>query len=176
MDTSLSRAAVATSLLAITALAGCGSSDTTTPASSTSSSSSSTSSTSSTSSPSSAAADLGVAETSLGQVVVDGSKMTVYVFTKDKPGSGASACTGDCLVAWPPVTTTAETPTLDGVTGTVGTITAQDGSKQVTLNGSPLYLFAKDTKPGDVTGQGVGKVWYVVDPAGTMLTATSSGT
>ncbi|MGA8977986.1 MAG: hypothetical protein WB473_02600 [Pedococcus sp.] len=173
MDTSLSRAAVATSLLAITALAGCGSSDTTTPASSTSSSSSSTSSTSP---PSSAAADLGVAETSLGQVVVDGSKMTVYVFTKDKPGSGASACTGDCLVAWPPVTTTAETPTLDGVTGTVGTITAQDGSKQVTLNGSPLYLFAKDTKPGDVTGQGVGKVWYVVDPGGTMLTATSSGT
>jgi hypothetical protein len=26
----------------------------------------------------------------------------------------------------------------------------------------PLYYFAKDTKPGDTTGQGVQGVWYVV--------------
>ncbi len=163
---------MATSLLAVTALAGCGSSNANTPASATSSSSSSASTSSS---PSAAGADLGVAKTSVGQVVVNGSRMTVYVFTKDKPGSDSSSCTGECLVAWPPLTTTAETPTVEGVTGTVGTITQQDGSKQVTLNGSPLYLFAKDTKPGDVNGQGVGKVWYVVDPAGAMQTGTSGG-
>jgi predicted lipoprotein with Yx(FWY)xxD motif len=172
MNTSPLRvAASATALLAVTALAGCGS-DANAPASSTSSSPSSASSSSSSSA---AGPDLAVAKTSLGQVVVNGSQMTVSVFTKDKPGSGKSSCSGQCLAAWPPVTTTADTPTVDGVTGTVGTITGSDGSKQVTLNGSPLYLFAKDSKPGDVTGQGVGKVWYVVGPTGDMVVGGSSG-
>jgi hypothetical protein len=39
------------------------------------------------------------------------------------------------------------------------------------VNGRPLYLFAKDAKPGDLLGQGVGSVWYVLSPDGTMVTA-----
>ena len=42
-------------------------------------------------------------------------------------------------------------PTVDGVTGQVGTITRDDGSKQVTLDGLPLYLYAGDAKAGDTT-------------------------
>jgi Secreted repeat of unknown function len=34
-------------------------------------------------------------------------------------------------------------------------ITCTDGTKQLAVNGKPLYTFASDTKPGDVKGQGV---------------------
>ena len=100
------------------------------------------------SSPAAASADLKTASTSLGTVVVDSKGMTLYFFTKDAKGTKTSACTGDCLVAWPIATTTNATPTVDGVTGKVGTIESPDGAKQLTLNGMPLYYFAQDTKPG----------------------------
>lgn len=79
-------------------------------------------------------AGLKTASTSLGTIVVADTGMTVYQFTKDVKDSGTSACTGGCLKAWPPVLTASDTPSLQGVTGKVGTITA-NGGKQVTLNG-----------------------------------------
>jgi predicted lipoprotein with Yx(FWY)xxD motif len=48
--------------------------------------------------------------------------------------------------------------------GDFGTITREDGKKQTTYKGMPLYYFAGDKKAGDVTGQGMGKVWYVANP------------
>ena len=101
--------------------------------------------------------------------------MSLYFFTKDTKDSGTSACTGSCLVSWPPLTTTSGTPAAEGVTGKVGTINTPDGKKQVTLNGMPLYYFAKDTKPGDTLGQGVGGVWYLSDPSGAMIKAAGQG-
>lgn len=113
------------------------------------------------------AAALMVADSSLGEVVVDGAGMTLYMFDKDTQGSGESSCTGECLTNWPPFTSDGTaTPSLDGVTGEVGTITTADGSTQVTLNGWPLYYFAGDAAAGDVNGQGVGGVWWVLTPAG----------
>jgi predicted lipoprotein with Yx(FWY)xxD motif len=117
---------------------------------------------------------LRTADSSLGRIVVDGRGMTAYYFTKDKAGSGTSACTGQCLQAWPPITTTSATPAASGVTGTLGTITLPNGTRQVTVDGRPVYLFAKDAKPGDVQGQGVGGVWYVLRPDGTMVTDRAS--
>jgi predicted lipoprotein with Yx(FWY)xxD motif len=116
-----------------------------------------------------AAVDLKTASSSAGNIVVDAKGMSVYFFTKDVKDSGTSACTGACLTAWPPVTTTAATPAAEGVTGTVGTITTPDGAKQLTLNGLPLYYFAQDKNPGDVLGQGVNDVWYLANPAGEMI-------
>jgi predicted lipoprotein with Yx(FWY)xxD motif len=123
----------------------------------------------------SAAVDLMTATSSAGEIVVDAKGMSVYFFTKDVKDSGTSACTDACLAAWPPVTTAAETPQVEGVTGTVGTITTPDGAKQVTLNGLPLYYFAKDTKAGDILGQGVNDVWYLADPSGEMIRMGASG-
>ena len=122
--------------------------------------------------PASAAVDL---RTSAGEIVVDAKGMSVYFFTKDVKDSGTSACTDACLAAWPPVTTAAGTPQVEGVTGTVGTIATPDGAKQVTLNGLPLYYFAKDTKAGDILGQGVNGVWYLADPSGEMIRMGASG-
>ena len=53
----------------------------------------------------------------------------------------------------------------DGVDASLlGTTTRKDGTTQVTYNGWPLYYYVKDQKPGDVTGQDVGDVWYVLSP------------
>jgi predicted lipoprotein with Yx(FWY)xxD motif len=115
---------------------------------------------------------LAAADSDLGEIVVDGEGMTVYVFDKDTPGSGTSACTGGCLEAWPAVVADSDSPTVEGVSGEVGTITRDDGTLQVTLEGYPLYLWKDDTAPGDTTGQGVQGVWWVVTPDGTKVTAT----
>ena len=105
------------------------------------------------------------ADPKLGQILVDGKGMTLYMFTKDEPGK--SNCDADCLAKWPPFLTEGA-PTLgSGVDDSkVGTANLADGSKIVTYNGMPLYFWVKDTKPGDTTGQGVGGVWYVVSPDG----------
>lgn len=168
------------------ALTGCGSSTGTTPsttspatgASSTASataSSSGTASASASSTQAGAAVDLKTASSSAGSIVVDAKGMSLYFFTKDTKDSGTSACTGSCLVQWPPLTTTSGSPAGEGVTGKLGTISTPDGKKQVTLNGMPLYYFAKDTKPGDILGQGVGGVWYLSDPSGAMIKAAGQG-
>ena len=161
------------------ALSGCGSSTGTTPAATSpgaaGTSGSSAASSAAASSTASAAVDLKTASSSAGSIVVDAKGMSLYFFTKDTKDSGTSACTGSCLVQWPPLTTASGSPAAEGVTGKLGTISTPDGKKQVTLNGTPLYYFAKDTKPGDVLGQGVGGVWYLSDPSGAMIQGAVQG-
>jgi predicted lipoprotein with Yx(FWY)xxD motif len=115
-------------------------------------------------------ADLSVADTSLGSIVVDSFGLTVYYYDADTAGSGVSTCAGDCLVAWPAVHPINDEPVLDGVTGEVGVITGTDGKPQLTMNGLPLYYFVKDKAPGHVTGQGKAGVWWVVAPDGSKIT------
>jgi predicted lipoprotein with Yx(FWY)xxD motif len=146
-------------------LAGCSSPGTSGPASDGGDSGYSTPS-SEASAPVTSGADLSVADTSLGKVVVDGKGMTLYMFDKDTQGGDTSACTGACLQNWPPLIASGEKPKADGVTGELGTIKTADGKMQVTLNGWPLYYFAGDSAAGDVNGQGVKDVWWVLSPAG----------
>lgn len=112
--------------------------------------------------------------TTLGTVVVDGKGLTAYVFDKDTAGSGMSVCSGQCATQWPAIEARSDHPTVQDVTGTVGTITGVDGKKQVTLDGHPLYTYAGDSSAGDVTGQGFGGIWWVVAPDGTKITSSSS--
>jgi predicted lipoprotein with Yx(FWY)xxD motif len=120
----------------------------------------------------SASGDLAVADSSLGQIVVDGDGMTVYVFDTDTQGSDASACTGQCAEKWPAVETTSDAPIVEGVTGEVATITGIDGGKQLTIDGWPIYTYAGDSAAGDVTGQGVGGIWWAISPSGDRITTT----
>jgi predicted lipoprotein with Yx(FWY)xxD motif len=101
--------------------------------------------------------------------------MSVYSFDHDSPGSGKSACTGDCLAAWPPVHADDDTPRAEGVTGDLGTIEGNDGELQVTLGGRPLYLYAGDDSPGDVMGQGLDGIWWVLAPSGDEITQMPAG-
>ena len=116
------------------------------------------------------ATSLATATSSLGTIVVDGTGMTVYQYDKDTQGAGTSTCSGQCATNWPAVHGGAAMPAVDGVTGTVGTITGTDGQPQLTLNGWPLYYYAGDTAAGDTKGQGVGGIWWVLTPAGERVT------
>ena len=133
------------------------------PAATTTVSTTTTAAITTTTSAASAALALKVATTSLGSVLVDGSGRTLYVFTKDEKNK--SNCTGACLGTWPPLYGTATAGT--GVAAAkLGSFTTADGKSQVTIDGMPLYYYAPDTAAGDVKGQNVGSVWFVVDGAG----------
>ncbi|HEY4268874.1 MAG TPA: hypothetical protein VGM94_11855 [Galbitalea sp.] len=166
-----SKAGLSMAGLAIAAVALAGCSSTASAGSSGSSGSSGSGTTKSV--PAATGDDLATGTTSLGSIVVDGKGDTVYLFAKDTAGSGTSTCSGQCASIWPAVTTTSATPTVKGVTGTVGTIKRDDGSMQVTLNGWPLYTFASDKKPGDVGGQKVMGIWFALSPAGDKVTKTA---
>lgn len=86
--------------------------------------------------------------------------MTLYTFDRDVAGSGKSTCNGPCEANWPPLMATAS----DASSGDYAVITRDDGKKQWAFKGKPLYFWAKDSKPGDKTGDGFNKVWQVARP------------
>jgi predicted lipoprotein with Yx(FWY)xxD motif len=115
-----------------------------------------------------AGATITFSTTQFGNTLADGNGRTLYVFTADGPD--VSNCTGSCLQLWtryaPPAIVTG--PGVDPAR--LGTIDV-DGVKQLTINHRPLYYFAADEKPGDVRGQGIGGMWWVVKTDGTPITA-----
>lgn len=106
--------------------------------------------------------------TKYGAILIAANGETLYRFTKDRPG--AIACTGECLKAWPPLLAPRGSAPKGGpgVTGLAVVQRAGIG-RQVTYHGEPLYYFSGDAAPGQVNGQGLGGVWFVVHPS----TATS---
>jgi predicted lipoprotein with Yx(FWY)xxD motif len=98
----------------------------------------------------------------LGTVLTDRAGMTLYRFDKDTAKPAKSNCDGDCAKQWPPLLVPDGAQfELNGVdSALVGTVTRSDGTKQVTVNGWPLYFFAGDKAPCDTNGQGVGGVWF----------------
>ena len=103
------------------------------------------------------------------KIIVDANGTPVYVYTLDNAGESKSVCLGSCALLWPAVESGAESPQLQGITAKVGSMPAADGGKQVTLNGMPIYYYAKDSGAGSATGQGVAGVWYVVSPDGSPI-------
>ncbi len=99
----------------------------------------------------------------LGNYLVDGAGKTLYWFTKDSPG--VSACTGNCLKAWPAVPAASFVVPSALNPSDFGSIKRDDGTMQATYKGYPLYYWVNDKQRGDTTGEDVGKVWYVIDPA-----------
>jgi predicted lipoprotein with Yx(FWY)xxD motif len=101
----------------------------------------------------------------LGSFLVDDKGMTLYLFTKDSPGT--STCYDKCATAWPARLTVGNAAAGAGVDASkFGTTTRTDGTTQVTYNGWPLYYYAKDKQAGETTGQGVGSVWYLIAATG----------
>jgi predicted lipoprotein with Yx(FWY)xxD motif len=96
-----------------------------------------------------------IVNTSLGSLFADVDGKTLYTFDADQ--NGESRCYGGCAAVWPPVLTDLET-----VSAPFGTTLRTDGAKQLTLNGSPVYLYASDVNTGDVLGDGLRGVWHVI--------------
>ena len=86
--------------------------------------------------------------------------MTLYTFDKDAAGSGKSVCNATCATNWPPLYADDNAQ----ASGDYSVVTRDDGKKQWALKGKPLYYWVKDKQPGDKTGEGVGKVWWVAKP------------
>ena len=105
--------------------------------------------------PASGGTDVNLGTAGSGPILTGANGLTLYTHTGDS--ATASTCTGGCATAWPPLAVTggAQPTAASGVTGTLGTLTRDDGSIQVTYNSKPLYFWMKDTKPGDATGDGV---------------------
>jgi predicted lipoprotein with Yx(FWY)xxD motif len=107
-------------------------------------------------------------DAALGDILVDGKGMTLYIFTKDEPNK--SNCSGDCLVSWPPLLAVDNPNVGKGVNASLlGTADLPDGSKIVTYNSMPLYYWVNDSEPGQTSGQNVGGVWFVLSPDGKII-------
>lgn len=88
------------------------------------------------------------------EVLTDANGMTLYTFDKDE--AGVTNCYDKCAENWPPLI--AE----EGATpeGDFTLVERNDGTQMWAYKGEPLYLWVKDEKPGDTTGDGVGEVWH----------------
>lgn len=115
---------------------------------------------------SAAGSTLSIRSTSLGKIVVNSKGMTAYFYDLDKPNSGVSACSGACAVNWPAITSSSARQVLVGVKGKVSVLS---GTKQLAINGRPIYTFIGDTMRGSTKGQGVGGVWFAISPTGAEL-------
>jgi predicted lipoprotein with Yx(FWY)xxD motif len=107
------------------------------------------------------------------KVLTNAKGFTLYWFVPDT--STKSNCNGACAQYWPPVKGPVTAGT--GVAGKIGVITRQDGSKQATYNGHPLYTYVSDTAPGQAKGNGVnlsGGVWHEMTVTGAAAATTKS--
>lgn len=109
-----------------------------------------------------------------GTLITGANGRTLYAFKPDErsaPGHDKlSTCYGACTSVWPPALASSAPSTSGKASSSlIGLTTRQDGSKQVTYNGMPLYYYAADTKPGQATGNhlkdGFG-LWVGVLPSG----------
>jgi len=120
---------------------------------------------------STAASVVSTKTSSLGTFLVDGQGRTLYLWDADH--GPMSTCTAACAQAWPPLTTTGAPKASGAVKSSLlGTATRADGSREVTYAGHPLYTYAGDTRPGQVTGEGsnsFGAPWWTVTTAGRAL-------
>ncbi|GAA6736731.1 c-type cytochrome [Thermus oshimai] len=104
----------------------------------------------------------------LGAYLTDGQGRSLYLYTQDSQNT--PTCYDQCAQTWPPLLVKEKAVAGKGVApNLLGVAKRRDGSLQVTYNGWPLYYFVRDQKPGDVLGQGVGGVWFLVSPKGEAL-------
>jgi predicted lipoprotein with Yx(FWY)xxD motif len=101
-----------------------------------------------------------------GPILVNSYGITLYLFLPDGASTKSKVPAGAVKAAWPAVAWSGAPTVGPGLSAAKIKIDAQaDRVPQVAYNGHLLYTFVSDTKPGDVTGEGVAG-FYVVSPAG----------
>lgn len=102
--------------------------------------------------------DVKTVETAKGKVLAGEKGMTLYTFKKDT--KGVSNCYDQCAKNWPPFMAASDAK----ADGAYSLVERKDGTKQWAKDGMPLYYWVKDTKEGDITGDGVGGNWELAKP------------
>lgn len=105
-----------------------------------------------------AAPDVKTIETAKGKVLAGEKGMTLYTFKKDT--KDVSNCYDQCATNWPPFMAAGDAK----ADGAYSIVERKDGKKQWAKDGMPLYYWVKDTKEGDITGDGVGGNWDLAKP------------
>jgi predicted lipoprotein with Yx(FWY)xxD motif len=115
-------------------------------------------------------------KTSLGAILVDARGRTLYLFEKDR--SGMSACNSACVQYWPALTSRATPRAGSGVhQSMLRVIRQQNGVRQVTYAGHPLYTFVGDKSAGQTSGEGLtnfGAGWYAIAATGRKIEQSKS--
>ncbi|MFJ2116599.1 MULTISPECIES: SCO0930 family lipoprotein [unclassified Streptomyces] len=111
----------------------------------------------------------------LGKILTDGEGFTLYRFDSDTASPPKSNCDGDCAAAWPVVSPTDVKAAAGTDAALLGEVTRTDGSKQLTVDGWPMYRYAKDTAAGQTNGQGVGGKWFAASPEGGKASTAAAG-
>ncbi len=126
-------------------------------------------------SPAAGAGGVALADSKYGKILTDSQGRTLYLFTADS--ANKTTCTGDCLANWPAFTSDGAPKLGTGLdAGDFGSLTrADNGAKQVTFYGLPLYYFAGDKAAGDTNGQGLFGKWYVVSSEGKPIQSAATG-
>jgi predicted lipoprotein with Yx(FWY)xxD motif len=100
----------------------------------------------------------------LGKTVLTATNgLTLYALSAEKHGT--FICKGSCLKDWHPLAVARGVKPTGPVA--LGTIKRPDnGLRQVTFEGRPLYTFDADTKKGDAKGEGFKDVgtWHAATP------------
>ncbi|HWH24048.1 MAG TPA: hypothetical protein VNW68_04035 [Candidatus Limnocylindria bacterium] len=110
-----------------------------------------------------------LADSPLGQILVDGERRTLYGFVPDEE-SRESTCYDQCEQNWPPLLVDGELTVGEGLDRQMfSTVTRTDGSQQVRIGNYPLYYFIGDQAAEEHNGQGVNDVWYVVGADGQLI-------
>jgi predicted lipoprotein with Yx(FWY)xxD motif len=124
-----------------------------------------------------------------GPVLTDMNGLTLYTFILDS--SNVSNCNDQCARVWPPALVQGPVVAPSGLPGTLGSAARSDGTMQLTYQGWPLYNFARDSQPGQTSGDGSlnsGGLWpiaatgavaptiqYMQDSQGQYILTNSSG-
>ncbi len=93
--------------------------------------------------------------------LVNSKGRSIYFFTVDDPNQ--SNCEGGCLDNWPPVGFEIDKAPSAIDASKFGTIVGNSGQNQATFDARPLYYFAQDVNRGELTGQGVGGSWFILN-------------
>ncbi len=121
-------------------------------------------------------ATVAVKTSKLGNILVDGSGRSLYLFEKDT--GATSTCFDACAQVWPPFTSSGKPQAGAGASvSLLGTTKRKDGKTEVTYHGHPLYYYQADTNPGDTAGQKLkqfGAEWYVLSAKGVKVETRGS--
>jgi predicted lipoprotein with Yx(FWY)xxD motif len=111
----------------------------------------------------------------IGNYLTNSTGWSLYMYAPDKPNSGNSSCYGGCATAWPPFYAGSNLTLPSSLKASnFGTINRTGGGKQTTYLGSPLYYYAYDTSAGDISGQNVGHIWFLMSPTGIIMPSAST--
>ncbi|WP_406340309.1 hypothetical protein [Streptomyces sp. NBC_00648] len=105
--------------------------------------------------------DLGltvVVQPVIGSIIVDSNGRTLYQ-NSDFSRGGRSVCDANCRQSWTPVPAIDRSRVQNIDLRLVADVQLDDGSRQLAINGHPMFWFNRDRTSGDIGGQGRDGFW-----------------